>query len=90
MPNYRRLGTSGGKLKSDAGKGAKEGKDSKAGKGEQDARRSAFARALKSDPSKRERDKATRDNALARPREETWLAYRPDRVKKYLTRYLDE
>ncbi|MDR1496369.1 MAG: tetratricopeptide repeat protein [Clostridiales Family XIII bacterium] len=101
MPNYRRLGRSGRKLKSDAdaargseGKGGKSadkgGKAGKDGARAKDARRGAFARALKSDPAKRERDKATRENALARPREETWLAYRPDRVKKYLTRYLDE
>ncbi|MDR3224756.1 MAG: hypothetical protein LBT52_00470 [Clostridiales Family XIII bacterium] len=68
MPNYRRLGKSGKKVKKDS---------------------SAFDRALKSDPAKKARDKATRENALARPPEETQLAHRPDRIKKYLTKYLD-
>ncbi|MDR1292640.1 MAG: tetratricopeptide repeat protein [Clostridiales Family XIII bacterium] len=91
MPNYKRLGKSGGKIRKSADSpetangGGPDG--SGGGRTDGDGRRSAFARALKSDPGRRDRDKATRENALARPREEIQLAYRPDRVKKYLTRY---
>jgi tetratricopeptide (TPR) repeat protein len=87
MPNYRRLGKSGGKLRRDDGSPEPSGKH---GKDQAGVRRGAFARAIASDPSRRDRDKATRDNALARPREETQLAHRPDRIKKYLTEYLND
>jgi tetratricopeptide (TPR) repeat protein len=94
MPNYKRLGKSGGKIKKSddspaatngAGEGVKKKRDGK----RQDGRQGAFARALKSNPGRASRDKTARENALARPREETQLAYRPDRIKKYLTGHLD-
>jgi tetratricopeptide (TPR) repeat protein len=91
MPNYKRLGKSGEKIKRGADSpetdtGDKNGSDEK----RSDGRQGVFARALKSDPDRSNRDKAARKNALARPREETQLAYRPDRIKKYLTGYLDD
>jgi hypothetical protein len=77
MPNYRRLGE-------------KKSKSRKSGDGDTASiHRSAFVSALRSDPGKRARDKATRENALARPPEEIQLAHRPDRIGKYLTKYLD-
>jgi tetratricopeptide (TPR) repeat protein len=91
MPHYKRLGKSGGKIKkgADSPETANGGGRNNKGGNRTDGRQGAFARALRSDPGKMKRDKAARENALARPREETQLAYRPDRVKKYLTKHLD-